>query len=176
MLPLIVTVCPSTGKMPRLAPVPTTTLPVTVNVVVRLQLALAGTMRLPLTVLPLGVGGQVVSAARATGSATNRSPNASIAVSKCFMVFLPPVFWRGACAAHGRPPTPRYPNGRRVRAQILDTAGPAFRKQSFDLYGNLVRMPGFHPRRTLPLAASKVGSGHKDRFHGRRPNAGYGLG
>src|SRR6516164_3967054 len=103
MLPSIVTVCPLTGKTPRLAPVPTTTLLVTVNVLVTVQLALAGTMRLPLTVLPgLGFGGQVVSAARTTGSATNMSPNARIAVSKCFMVFVPLFRRRASKSARTR--------------------------------------------------------------------------
>src|SRR6516162_7117023 len=147
MLPLIVTVCPSTGKMPRLAPVPTTTLPVTVNVVVRLQLALAGTMRLPLTVLLLGVGGQVVSAAWATGSATNMSPNASIAVSKCFMVFLPP--------RSGSVPV-RHMGDRRLdilmgagfEHKYYAPQGQRLRNNHLVCTGNPVRMPGFHPERT----------------------------
>src|SRR6516162_4143265 len=118
MLPSIVTVCPSTGKTSKLAPVPTTTLLVTVNVLVTVQLALAGTMRLPLTVLPgLGFGGQVVFAARATGSATNMSPNASIAVSKCFMVSSP-----YSAAGRRRVPVPVHMGDRRC-LDILMGAG-----------------------------------------------------
>src|SRR5215472_6254273 len=145
MLPRIVTVCPSTGKIPRLPPVPTTTLLVTVNVVVTLQLALAGTIRLPLTVLPgLGLGGQVVSAARATGSATNMSPNASIAASRCFTVS--PLFCpRASKSAYGRC------TWATADAKII-LMGTGFDRKIFRHGG--VRLPAFHPEQTSRRASS----------------------
>jgi hypothetical protein len=86
---------------------PTTTLPDTVTPD-STHWAPDGTIRLPLTVLPgVGFGGQVVAAvagaagaagvagvagagavaaARAAGTAANMIPNATIAVTKCFIV------------------------------------------------------------------------------------------
>jgi hypothetical protein len=80
----MVTVGPNMDWATRLAPVPTCTLPVTVTFC-SVQLAPAGTTRLPL-IVPLLVGGQVVSAARAAGTVPARIPRAASGViAKCFI-------------------------------------------------------------------------------------------